>query len=182
MTLDKPALLTRRGEARDFLAKWRFGDWNYLRIRCVGAKPTITRVNGMLVAEIDLATIDHPHTTRMPLAAVLGRSGHLALEVHDTTPLLGDCDGVVPPRAAGAILRSRNSERSSLNGKDPPMPAPSPAPDQGQMAQSPQSGPGHVAMCEPAPHRCAFRETPAGSDLPPPHDWSPSPCTGPTIQ
>ena len=31
MTPDKPALLTRAGEAAEFLASWRFGDWNQLR-------------------------------------------------------------------------------------------------------------------------------------------------------
>jgi hypothetical protein len=46
MTPDKPALLTRRGDPGEFLTRWRFGDWNALRIQCVGAQPTITtRVN-----------------------------------------------------------------------------------------------------------------------------------------
>jgi Domain of Unknown Function (DUF1080) len=72
------------------LAEWRFGDWNHLRIGCVGEKPTITSwANGVLVAEIDLATIKHPNYDADAVAAVLGRSGHLALEVHDNYPIVG---------------------------------------------------------------------------------------------
>ena len=90
-TPDKPALLTRRGDAANFLARWRFGDWNQLRIRCIGAKPTITSwVNDVLIAEIDLATIDHPHYDADAVADVLGRSGHIALEVHDNDPIVGE--------------------------------------------------------------------------------------------
>ncbi len=91
MTPDKPALLTRRGDPDDFLARWRFGDWNRLRIRCVGAKPMITSwVNDALVAEIDLASVDHPNYDPEAVAADLGRAGHIALEVHDNDPHIGE--------------------------------------------------------------------------------------------
>lgn len=90
MTPDKPALLTRRGDPDAFLARWRFGDWNHLRIRCTGSRPTITTwVNDVLVAEIDLATINHPHYDADRVAEELGRAGHLALEVHDNDLRLG---------------------------------------------------------------------------------------------
>ena len=91
MTPDKPDLLTRRGDPDEFLAAWRFGDWNFLRIRCVGAKPTITTwVNDVFVAEIHLAAINHPHYDGDAVAAELGRAGHIALEVHDNDPRIGE--------------------------------------------------------------------------------------------
>jgi hypothetical protein len=90
MTPEKRALLTRRGEPEEFLARWRFGDWNHLRIRCVGTKPTITTwVNAVLVAEIDLASMKHAHYDADRVAAELGTSGHIAFEVHDNDARLG---------------------------------------------------------------------------------------------
>jgi len=90
MTPDKQELLTRRGAPEDFLAAWDPLGWNRLRIRCVGAKPTITTwVNEVFVAEIDLATMEHPHYDADAVAAHLGRAGHIALEVHDNDPMFG---------------------------------------------------------------------------------------------
>jgi hypothetical protein len=89
-TADKRSLLTRAGDAEDFLAGWTFGGWNHLRIRCVGAKPRLTTwVNDLLVAEIDLATLSHPQYDADAVLAVLGPRGHIALEVHDNDPVLG---------------------------------------------------------------------------------------------
>lgn len=91
MTPDKPAMLTRRGDPQEFLEQWRFGQWNSLRVRCVGEKPRITTwVNDVLVAEIDLALLQAPHYDADRVAALLGRSGHLALEVHDNDPRFGE--------------------------------------------------------------------------------------------
>ena len=92
LTPDKPALLTRRGDGAEFLTHWRFGDWNQLRVRCVGgALPTITTwVNDVLVAEIDLAMMRHPRFDREAVAEMLGSSGHIAFEVHDNDPQMGD--------------------------------------------------------------------------------------------
>src|SRR4051794_38788948 len=40
--------------ATEFLAAWRFGDWNELRIRCVGRVPRITTwINGARIGELD---------------------------------------------------------------------------------------------------------------------------------
>jgi Domain of Unknown Function (DUF1080) len=90
MTPDKPALLCRRGDPGEFLLRWDADGWNHLRIRCVGAKPTITTwVNGVLVAEVDLATMEHPHYDAHAVAGHLGRAGHIALEVHDNDPVFG---------------------------------------------------------------------------------------------
>ena len=91
ITAEKRQQLSRAGNAGEFLAAWRWADWNTLRIRCVGAKPTITTwVNDVLVAELDLASLQHPHYDADTVLGVLGPRGHLALEVHDNDPVLGD--------------------------------------------------------------------------------------------
>ena len=99
------------GSAADFLAKWRFGDWNALRIRCVGgALPTVTTwVNDILVAEVDLAALRHTHFDPDAVAARLGESGHLAFEVHDNDPRMGDSRW-----APGARCRWRGIEIREL--------------------------------------------------------------------
>jgi hypothetical protein len=90
MTPDKPRLLTRCGDPDEFLAAWDAQGWNHLRIRCVGAQPTITTwVNDVLVAEIDLAAMEHPDYDADAVAHHLGRTGHIALEVHDNDPVFG---------------------------------------------------------------------------------------------
>jgi hypothetical protein len=101
---EKRALLARAGDAQPFLATWRFGDWNHLRIRCVGAKPRITTwVNGVFVAEIDLAAMQHPNYDADAVFDLLGPRGHIALEVHDNDALLGESRW-----ARGAACRWRN--------------------------------------------------------------------------
>jgi hypothetical protein len=75
----------------EFLAAWRFNDWNEFRIRVVGAKPEVTvLINGLKVAEINLATLDAPHYDADAVAAFLGRDGHIAFEVHDNDSMLGN--------------------------------------------------------------------------------------------
>ena len=104
VTPEKRALLARSGTAEEFLAAWRFGDWNDLRVRCVGEVPVLTTwVNGVLVAELETAAIDWPHFDPEDLRRTLGAAGHLAFEVHDNDPLLG------PERwGAGAVCRWRD--------------------------------------------------------------------------
>jgi hypothetical protein len=90
-TPDKRSLLTRAGDPDAFLDAWTFGGWNSLRIRCVGAEPRVTTwVNDVFVAEIDLATMSHPHYDADAVLAALGSRGHIALEVHDNDPVLGE--------------------------------------------------------------------------------------------
>lgn len=110
MTPDKVALLSKRGDAAEFLSRWRFGDWNSLRIRCVGAHPVITSwVNDVLVAEIDLSAMVHPHYDADVVGAVLGTAGHIALEVHENDPLMGG-----QRWGPGARCRWRNIEIREL--------------------------------------------------------------------
>jgi hypothetical protein len=69
----------------EFFRVWRFGDWNTLRIRVLGRHPRITTwVNGARIAELDAAALEAPNYDREAVAALLGREGHIALEVHDS--------------------------------------------------------------------------------------------------
>jgi hypothetical protein len=97
-------MLTKSADVKDFLAVWRWCDWNDFSIRCVGAKPFSTVwINDLLVAEIDLARLQAPHYQPDAVQALLGTRGHIALEVHDNDPVLG------PDRwGLGARCRWRN--------------------------------------------------------------------------
>jgi hypothetical protein len=87
----KRAMLTKSADLETFVATWRFGDWNEFRIRCVGGLPLVTVwINDLLVAEIDLATLQAPNYAPDAVSELLGSLGHIALEVHDTDPTLGE--------------------------------------------------------------------------------------------
>lgn len=91
LTPEKRALLRRAGDPDAFLAAWRFGDWNDLRVRCVGALPVLTTwVNDVLVAELDVAAVVWPGFDAAAVLETLGPRGHIAFEVHDNDPLLGE--------------------------------------------------------------------------------------------
>jgi len=69
----------------EFFRAWKFGDWNTLRILCAGQYPHIsTWVNGAKIAELDAVTLQAPNYDREAVAKLLGRRGHIALEVHDS--------------------------------------------------------------------------------------------------
>lgn len=71
----------------EFFRVWKFGDWNTLRVLCVGQYPHLTTwVNGAKIAELDAATLQAPNYDREAAAKLLGRQGHIALEVHDSGP------------------------------------------------------------------------------------------------
>ena len=92
VTPDKIARLAHAASVEEFLAVWRWGDWNELRIRCVGgALPVITTwVNGLHLAEIDTATLQSPGYDPAAVAALLRDRGHIAFEVHDHDSRLGE--------------------------------------------------------------------------------------------
>ncbi|MCS5498357.1 DUF1080 domain-containing protein [Cnuibacter physcomitrellae] len=88
---DKARLLEYGATAEQFLSAWRSGDWNDIRILVEGRLPTITTwINGVMIARIDLATLEFPNYDAEEVAALLGRAGRIALEVHDTDPMLGE--------------------------------------------------------------------------------------------
>lgn len=91
MTQAKQDLLSYGADIDDFLRVWRWGDWNDLRIRCVGPMPVITTwVNGLKIAELDTATMRFPNYDPTAIHALLGDQGHLALEVHDNDAMFGE--------------------------------------------------------------------------------------------
>ena len=56
----------------------------------VGAYPRIAVwINGTPIATLDAATLRHPGYDAVKVAAVLGREGHIAFEVHDNDPRMG---------------------------------------------------------------------------------------------
>jgi len=92
VTPDKIANLSHAATVEDFLAVWRWGEWNTLRIRCEGgALPVITTwVNDLRVAQIDTATLQWPGYDPGAVAPLLGERGHIALEVHDHDSHFGE--------------------------------------------------------------------------------------------
>ena len=87
---EKARLLSFAGDVDEFLAVWRWNDWNELTVRCVGNLPTVTSwVNKVKVAEIDLSQVEAPNFRPEDVAAALGNRGHIAFEVHDNDPILG---------------------------------------------------------------------------------------------
>jgi hypothetical protein len=86
----KADLLDYGASVEEFLSTWRVNEWNELRIRVVGKSPSITTwVNDVKVATIDLAKLDVPNYNADEVAKVLGRAGRIALEVHDSDPMMG---------------------------------------------------------------------------------------------
>ncbi|MFD1541109.1 3-keto-disaccharide hydrolase [Nonomuraea guangzhouensis] len=104
VTPDKIGRLGHAADVEDFLSVWRWGDWNELRIRAVGALPVITTwVNGLKIAELDTATLESPHYDPEAVLATLGSSGHIAFEVHDNDAVFGEARW-----GHGAACRWRN--------------------------------------------------------------------------
>lgn len=102
----KRDLLTRAASLEEFLAVWNWDDWNTFRIRCVGEIPVVTVwINDLLVAEIDMKTLQAPNYDAGVVWRRLGREGHIALEVHDN-----DWQGLGERRwGRGAACRWRNA-------------------------------------------------------------------------
>lgn len=109
---EKVDMLSYAGRAEDFLAAWRWDDWNDLTIRCEGALPRVTTwVNDVKVAEIDLATLTAENYDPAAVGEFLGVRGHIAFEVHDNDPMMG-ADRWAP----GAACRWRNVRIKELGG------------------------------------------------------------------
>lgn len=90
ITPDKPALLTNKISGDEFLKLWNWNDWNEFRVVCTGRFPKLsTYINGVLVASIDMAAVDSPKFDK-DRAAQLGSKGHIAFEVHDNDPGMGE--------------------------------------------------------------------------------------------
>lgn len=112
VTADKIARLTHAATVEEFLAVWRWTEWNELRILCRGgALPVITTwVNGLKIAQVDTAAVQSPGYDPQAVAALLGARGHIALEVHDNDAHFGDARW-----GAGAVCRWRNIKLRDLD-------------------------------------------------------------------
>ncbi len=68
-----------------FFETWRFGEWNEIRVRCEGRLPTLaTWINGEKMASLDSANMIAEGYDAEAVATLLGRAGHIALEVHNS--------------------------------------------------------------------------------------------------
>ena len=68
-----------------FFETWRFGEWNEIRVRCTGRLPTlVTWINGEKMASVNTAKMTAEGYDADAVAALLGRAGHIALEVHNS--------------------------------------------------------------------------------------------------
>ena len=86
----KKKLLAYAAPVEEFLAAWKWADWNTFRIRCEGKYPYLTTwINGVKICELDTATIVYPDYDKEEIFRKLGRKGHISFEVHDNDPLLG---------------------------------------------------------------------------------------------
>lgn len=91
MTTDKPELLAYAASGEQFLSVWRWNDWNEFRIRVQGGSPRITvHINDLKISEIDTAALKHPLYDASAVRELLGRRGHIAFEIHDNDPRMGE--------------------------------------------------------------------------------------------
>jgi hypothetical protein len=100
----KRALLNYAIEPREFLRVWRWGEWNQFKVRCEGEYPVLTSwINGTKAYEVDTAVIHYPNYDPEAVRNLLGRAGHIALEIHNNDPRMGEARW-----APGAACRWRN--------------------------------------------------------------------------
>jgi len=117
VTQDKIDRLGYAANVDDFLAVWRWDDWNELRIRCVGALPTITTwVNGLKIAEVDTATMVAPDYDPSAVLGCLGNRGHLAFEVHDNDAVFGEARWGAGAQCRWRDIRIKNLGESEVPG------------------------------------------------------------------
>jgi hypothetical protein len=91
MTPEKPALLAEGATGEEFLRAWKWDASNEFRIRVAGRHPRIdVTINGVPIAALNAATLGHPGYDAAKVAALLGRKGHIAFEVHDNDPRMGE--------------------------------------------------------------------------------------------
>jgi hypothetical protein len=116
VTQDKIDRLSYAADVDDFLAVWKWDDWNEFRIRCVGGLPVITTwINGLKIAQLDTATIDSENYDPDAVLSLLGKQGHIALEVHDNDPLFGEARWGLGARCRWKNIRIKTS---NLSGDD----------------------------------------------------------------
>ena len=96
----------------EFLRVWKPGGWNEFRIRSVGEVPHLTTwISGLKVAELDTAKMKASKWDPAKMVELVGRAGHIALEVHSNGP--GDKLGK-DRWAPGGVCRWRNIRVKTL--------------------------------------------------------------------
>jgi hypothetical protein len=109
---EKRRLLSYYAPIGEFLKTWKFGQWNTFKIRSVGELPVLTSwINGVKICEMDTAKIDWPKYDPKEVLKLIGRRGHLSLEVHNSGP--GDKLGK-DRWAPGAVCRWRSISIKTL--------------------------------------------------------------------
>ena len=104
VTEEKKRMLSYAAPVDDFLAAWKWADWNTFKIRCEGKYPVVTTwINGIKICELDTGKIVYPDYNREEILKRMGASGHISFEVHDNDPKLGK-DRWWP----GAVCRWKN--------------------------------------------------------------------------
>ncbi len=79
----KPDYLLYSATADQWLSTWKIGQWNSLRVRCVGEYPHITTwINGEKMADFDGSTCPQPDYNKDEIRKQLGRKGPIAFQVH----------------------------------------------------------------------------------------------------
>jgi hypothetical protein len=90
VTEAKKKMLSYSAPAEDFLAAWKWADWNTFKIRCEGKYAYVTTwINGVKICELDTSKIVHPNYDKEEIFRRLGSKGYISFEVHDNDPLLG---------------------------------------------------------------------------------------------
>jgi hypothetical protein len=79
----KPDYLLYSATPQAFLEAWKIGEWNRLRVRCVGKYPRITTwINDVKMADFDGETCPQPDYKKEEMYRQLGAKGPIALQVH----------------------------------------------------------------------------------------------------
>ena len=79
----KPDYLVYSATPEAWLSAWKIGQWNTLRIRCVGKYPQITTwINQTKIAEFDGTKCPQPNYDKDKVFQNLGRKGAIGLQVH----------------------------------------------------------------------------------------------------
>ncbi|MDB5561001.1 MAG: hypothetical protein JWN11_419 [Hyphomicrobiales bacterium] len=91
ITPEKRSLLDYAATGEAFLAAWKWDGWNEFRIRVEGASPRISvHINGVAISVIDTAKMQHPKYDAAAVRQLLGPRGHIAFEIHDNDPGMGE--------------------------------------------------------------------------------------------
>ena len=78
------SILTYAVDVEEFLKVWKVGEFNTFKVRCEGRIPTVTTwVNGLKIAEIDMADLEWENYDAEAIAEMTGGKGHISLEVHN---------------------------------------------------------------------------------------------------